>query len=41
MVFYKTFQTPCSYTPIGRIDNPDGLAQMLGIHKVRIKFSGQ
>ena len=39
VVFYKTFQTPYSYTRIGKIENPDGLVQVLGHGNVRIEFS--
>ncbi|MHA7116934.1 cyclophilin-like fold protein [Pseudomonas promysalinigenes] len=39
VVFYKTFNTPYSYTLIGNIENPDGLMQMLGSDNIRVDFS--
>ena len=39
VVFYETFESPYSYTRIGRIENPSGLARMLGPGDVRISFS--
>jgi len=39
VVFYETFESPYSYTRIGRIENPSGLARALGPGKVRLSFS--
>ena len=39
VVFYETFESPYSYTRIGRIDNPTGLARVLGPGEVRVSFS--
>lgn len=41
VLFYRTFSSSYSYTRLGRIDNPDGLADMLGRGNVRITFSLQ
>jgi Cyclophilin-like family len=38
-VFYETFESPYSYTRIGRIENPTGLARVLGPGEVRVSFS--
>jgi len=39
VVFYVTFDSPYSYTRLGRVDNADGLAQALGQRAVQINFS--
>lgn len=39
VVFYLTFDSSYSYTRLGRVDDPEGLAQALGQRAVRINFS--
>ena len=39
VVFYLTFDSSYSYTRLGRVDDPAGLAQALGPRSVRIRFS--
>ena len=39
VVFYLTFDSSYSYTRLGRMDDPAGLAQALGQRAVRINFS--
>jgi len=38
-VFYLTFDSSYSYTRLGRVDDPDGLSQVLGPRDARVVFS--
>lgn len=40
VLFYLTFDSPYSYTRLGRVDDAAGLAQALGRGSSRITFSG-
>ena len=39
VVFYVTFKSSYSYTRLGRVDEPAGLAQAVGAQGVRVVFS--
>lgn len=41
VLFYLTFESPYSYTPIGRVDDAAGLAQVLGERSVVVTFARQ
>jgi hypothetical protein len=38
VVFHKTFTSPYSYSAIGRVADPEGLAQALGRHGAQVEF---
>ena len=39
VVFYLTFESSYSYTRLGRVDEPDGLAQALGRRNAQVVFA--
>lgn len=39
VLFYQSFSSGYSYTPLGQVDNPDGLADALGSGNVTVSFS--
>jgi hypothetical protein len=36
VLFYKTFSSPYGYTKLGKVENPNGLAQALGSGSVKV-----
>lgn len=39
VIFYESFSTSYSYTPIGKINDPEGLAAALGSGSVQVNFN--
>jgi hypothetical protein len=39
VLFYESFDTSYAYSRIGRLDNPDGLAKVLGAGDVTVTFA--
>jgi hypothetical protein len=39
VVFYSTFDSSYSYTRLGRVDDPAGLAEALGRRSARVSFT--
>lgn len=41
VLFYVTFDSPYSYTRLGKVDEPEALAAALGRAEARVTFSGR
>lgn len=39
VLFYEDFETPYSYTPLGKIQNPEGLKEALGTGNIQVALT--